>query len=1036
MRPVHLTIEGLACFRDKQEIDFSTLDLFAISGPTGAGKSTLLDAILFALYGEIPRVDIHNRTEMISASRNRASVVLDFEIGSNHYRIARVLRRNGSQMVRLEELGADNAVRTLADQVRTVSDQVVQILGLEAAAFMQAVILPQGEFARFLKAQPRDRRSMLRTLLRLDVYERMRERAQRSAAARKAAVDSLRKILSDEYAGVDEAAVAALEAKHAQVVETLHIRRKNRDEIQKGLARLRPLHAKTRELQQVEEKRDSLQKQAEQVGRDRARIEASARALPLLPLLQETSRAASAAQSAQQGAAEAQAQQDSAQKDWTAKATALKSADKAAKSIRKIREQVALLHQVLGRLPERNRLQEAIERQTRDLAALETELSTLATTAESAKAVQAQQQTVVDAARQAVETSGYDPELDELLESVRDRAAALGAVRKGLPDILADLARRREAVEEQAGQLEFLAKEAESARRSAEEALRGFEAAEEALHRAVSQDEANHLREGLHPGEPCPVCEQIVDSPPLAVLPPEVEKAVEKAKAALQSARERRNQAEALARQKETALTGEQASLQAARQALAELEARSAELQDSMTATEKEVLQALGGHAPKRIAAIEAWIEKQTASLARSRKANQEAQTRLATAERTLEKARNDEANARERLAEREATHKRLDEERSTNRERFSTLQKEIRAITESEDPAAEAGSLEEQIQQLETTLKAAAEDEATARNRLTTAQETRRLKAEAAETARQEAAQRAETRDAEIARAGFEDEAAVREALLDEATTRRLQDQVHRHAQESHAAEERLTALGAELGEERVSDEQLAAAEKLAAEMTTLVETTLGEEKTLEGQIDNMKKRLERSGELRKQLEIEEAALPVYDLLANDLRSDKFQAYVLHEVFTELVHGASTRLMMLTQERYSLEFHDEEIRVVDHDNADETRISDTLSGGETFLTSLALALELSDQVQRAVGAVNLDSLFIDEGFGTLDPDTLALVAETLHSLRVGGRMVGIITHIPELRDEFAQQVIVNKHQGFSTVEVRGEVRELVAVAL
>jgi DNA repair protein SbcC/Rad50 len=186
------------------------------------------------------------------------------------------------------------------------------------------------------------------------------------------------------------------------------------------------------------------------------------------------------------------------------------------------------------------------------------------------------------------------------------------------------------------------------------------------------------------------------------------------------------------------------------------------------------------------------------------------------------------------------------------------------------------------------------------------------------------------------------------------------------------------------------------------------------------------MKQRLERSRELRLQLESEETALRLYDLLAGDLRSDKFQAYVLHEVFTELVQGASDRLLKLTQERYSLQYRDDEIRVVDHDNADETRISDTLSGGETFLTSLALALELSDQVQRAVGAVNLDSLFIDEGFGTLDPDTLALVSETLQGLRVGGRMVGIITHIPELRDEFAQQVIVTKHQGYSTVEVRG----------
>ena len=148
---------------------------------------------------------------MISASRDRVSVVLDFEVGPSRYRIARTLRRNGNQMVRLEELDESGSFKSLADQVRVANDRVAQILGLGAPAFMQAVILPQGEFARFLKAQPRERRGMLRTLLRLDVYERMREQAQRLAAARKGTVDSLRKLLADEYAGVDEAAVAGLE---------------------------------------------------------------------------------------------------------------------------------------------------------------------------------------------------------------------------------------------------------------------------------------------------------------------------------------------------------------------------------------------------------------------------------------------------------------------------------------------------------------------------------------------------------------------------------------------------------------------------------------------------------------------------------------------------------------------------------------------------------------------------------------------------------------------------------------------------------
>jgi exonuclease SbcC len=577
-------------------------------------------------------------------------------------------------------------------------------------------------------------------------------------------------------------------------------------------------------------------------------------------------------------------------------------------------------------------------------------------------------------------------------------------------------------VAEHAGEIELLKEKAESARKFAEEAQRGFEAAEEAVHRANRLNEANHLRAGLVPGQPCPVCEQLVDTPPAADLDPELEAA----RAALEGARERQKKADALARQNEAALTGEQARLQAARQTLSELESRCAELQAGVAVGEEEIRRTLGDRAPQGDVVIEAWIETQIASLARSRKANEEAKAQLATAERTLERARSEEATARDRLAEREASRQQLEQERSASLGRLATLQAEIHAVTQSADPAAEAAALEEQIRQLETSLRAAAEEAATAKNRLMTTREAQRLKAEAAAAALQDALQRAESRDAEIARAGFDDEADVREALLDDASASRLHEQVRQYEQERHAAEERVAMLRTELGDERVSDEQLADAEKLATAITAEVEAALGREKKLEEQIGRMQQRLERSQELREQLGREEEALRIHDLLAGDLRSDKFQAYLLQEVFSELVQGASARLLKLTGERYSLRFNDDEIRVVDHDNADETRISDTLSGGETFLTSLALALELSDQVQRAVGAVNLDSLFIDEGFGTLDPDTLALVSETLQGLRVGGRMVGIITHIPELRDEFAQQMIVTKRQGFSTVEVRG----------
>jgi DNA repair protein SbcC/Rad50 len=978
--------------------------------------------MIFALYGEIPRVNTYNRTEMISASRDRASVVLDFDVGERRYRVARTLRRNGNQMVRLEELEESGSFTNLADQVRVAGERVTQILGLAAPAFMQAVILPQGEFARFLKAQPRERRGMLRTLLRLDVYERMREQAQRLEAVKRSAVESLQKLLADEYAGVDEAALASLEAAHARIVQSLEASRKRRDEVQADLARLRGLRAKTEELRQAEERRAALREQAEEINLSRARIEAAARAVPLLPLLDEAARASASARTAAKAADEARARHESARKEAQEKAGTLKSAEKAAKAIPAMRKQVARLYQVIGRLPEREQLQAAIERQTRSLRDLEEELAALAAKARSAKDAQAKQQKAVDEARQAAEASGYDPELDELLQGVRDRAVELGAARRGARERGSELDGKRQEVEKQTAEVERLKEKAGAARRSAEEAQRGFEAAEEALHRAHRLDEANHLREGLRPGERCPVCEQLVETPPPANLHPELEAA----KAAVQTAGERRREAEASARKNEAALTGEQAKLQAVQQGLAELESRCAELQARVAASEKEIRRALGGRVPEGDFEIEALIERRIASLARSRKVSEEAKARLAAAERILERARAEEATARERTGERDASRQGLEEERGASLQRLTALQAEIQAVTESPDPAAEAAELEERIGTLETGLNAASEGAASARNRLTATEEAQRHTAEAAEAAQQDAAQRVESRDSGIARAGFDGEAAVRAALLDEATSTRLRLQVYKHAQDSHAVQERAAALRAELGEERVSGEQLAAAETLAAAVTTEVEAALGQEKRLEEQTGRMRQRLERSRELRKDLEVETAALRVYDLLAGDLRSDKFQAYVLHEVFTELVKGASARLMMLTAERYSLQFDDEEIRVVDHDNADETRISDTLSGGETFLTSLALALELSDQVQRAVGAVHLDSLFIDEGFGTLDPDTLALVSETLQGLRVGGRMVGIITHIPELRDEFAQQILVTKRQGYSTVEVRG----------
>ena len=153
MRPIHLSVEGLACFKEIQKIDFSGLDLFAISGPTGAGKSTLLDAILFALYGEVPRVGKQDLKEMISAARERVSVRFDFAVGERRYRIARTLRRKGSATVRLEEHDGTDFNKVLADQVRTASVEVTA-----PARSRRGCVHPGGDPpARGIREVPEDR---------------------------------------------------------------------------------------------------------------------------------------------------------------------------------------------------------------------------------------------------------------------------------------------------------------------------------------------------------------------------------------------------------------------------------------------------------------------------------------------------------------------------------------------------------------------------------------------------------------------------------------------------------------------------------------------------------------------------------------------------------------------------------------------------------------------------------------------------------------------------------------------------------------
>jgi exonuclease SbcC len=159
---------------------------------------------------------------------------------------------------------------------------------------------------------------------------------------------------------------------------------------------------------------------------------------------------------------------------------------------------------------------------------------------------------------------------------------------------------------------------------------------------------------------------------------------------------------------------------------------------------------------------------------------------------------------------------------------------------------------------------------------------------------------------------------------------------------------------------------------------------------------------------------------------LARHLSARGFEKWVLDEALSLLVAGATEILLELSAGAYSLGLDERSnFEVVDHRNADERRLARTLSGGETFLASLALALALSDQLSRlaANGAARLESIFLDEGFGALDAETLDTVAAAIEELGSQGRTVGLVSHVAELAERVPVRFEVTKGPVTSTVE-------------
>ncbi len=935
MRPLRLTVEGFTSYRRRVEVDFSDLDLFAITGPTGAGKSSLVDAMAYALYGQAPRVRNQVR-DLISQGAERMRVSLEFESGGRRYRISRSTARRGHADVQLEELDPQTGEwLPRADRRADVNQEVCRIVGMDYEGFVRSVVLPQGRFHLFLVGGRDERDRVLEDLLGLDLYRAVMQRANELAQRCQAQAEELSRRLQSELA------YATPERLRELKLESLALRQE----------RARLAHLAKRAQEALEKAR----RLAEERGRLRAASERLARAREEAGALQEELERA-------RGRREALQEELAGLRDQIA-------------AVPFSAEEYARVHTDLQR--------------ARDLAEARTRLDGLRAELATARQRLAEASAEAEAARQRF--AGVQREAEAAEQVWQQAQEGLADAEKRLA-ALQQLARQwREAtgaVEEARREADRRQREEEEARHLAEEARRQADAMEEAARDAQQrllslrrEHAAQELRRHLHAGEPCPVCGQSVTTVP---PPTDVAPALARAEAEAEACQARWQEAQEALRRASARLEGAASALEMARARLRqEVERRDAllaALRDEWgsEATPEEALR----RASQDVHAQRERLQDAQAALTAARQALDEARGGLQAAERA-------EAAARSRA---ESLQHQAEELQSRVAALAATLGEDAspqaleRRLAELEADRRRLEDLRQRERDLDADLRQWQQRESQARERLAAVDAEARL----AESEAQEARREAETL------------APALESLLREEGWEEVADALAAGGDVSPA----LQGLQAELNEQ-----MQAVGQRLGA---------------LEAETKRLERDLELAARLRDEAEAAQRQARLARSLGDLLRSDRFQSFLRQEALALLAEDGSRHLRELSRGRYALVVERDEFLVRDHWNGDEERPANTLSGGETFLASLSLALALAEGLPGLAHSTRrtaLESLFVDEGFSHLDDETLDVVASALEVLGgAGQRMVGVITHVPALAERMPARLRVEKSPDGSSV--------------
>jgi DNA repair protein SbcC/Rad50 len=1000
MRPHRLRVTAFGAFAGTVEVCFDDLassGLFLLHGETGAGKTTLLDAIGFALYGRVPgeRGKTRRLRSDHAAAGTPTEVRLEATLGGRRMRITRKPeqerpKRRGSgttteqAKVLLEEFtaGSWTAVSTRAGEA---DQEINDLMGMSADQFFQVVLLPQGQFAQFLHADAGDRTRLLQRLFGTDRFraveewlaDRRRSTAREVDEAELGIRDLIARVaqVAGSQAGQDEGAEPDLPAPADAAAWTGQLAETAAAESAVSAAQVTSLRAgldAALDAQRDAERRQDRQRRRRDALRTRGELTAAE------PGVEDLRRELDAAVRAAEVA------------------PALAESERTAAALTQARAAEEQARYGAGAEPSQPAagLRAAAQEHVAKFGLLEGLRSLDRQAADEDQAAAAAQAVVtrLTAQIEAV-TDELNRQRQQRPELSRQRDAAREAGEK-LPSAVAGADRYRRA----AGDANALAEaKADVIRQSEAYVAAKVEHADlltEAARLRIARIDGMRaeLAATLVDGAPCPVCGSL-DHPELCELPGE------------QVTREQEEIADAQA-----AAASERAETIGARLGAA----------DERVATLSARLTEAGFAA----VAEPAWLHAELRQLEATSRELQAEAAELAAAAAGLGglQIKLDALDAGIAAAEKELVG--LGEQRESARQQAAAAQQ--RSVRHRETLAAQLDG-QPDLDSALAAVRAAADA-------LSVAADAANAAARAAADAERAAILAAQA----AAAAGFDGLDSVRQAQRTSSVRASADQAIRDHEAAARAAAELLADPDLEVPLDPPADVPGAvaateAARKLHDDAVAARDRAQHKAEQLAGLAPQLRARLE---ELRPLTDRAAQARSLADLAAgggaNTLRMT-LSSFVLAARLEEVAAAASERLLKMTSGRYSLVHTDARrgggrsgLGLLACDTwTGVDRDTSTLSGGETFLASLALALGLADAVTAEAGGTRIEALFVDEGFGSLDEDTLEEVMTVLDGLREGGRMVGIVSHVAELRQRIPAQVRVHKGHAGSHLSVR-----------